>query len=83
MSKLDNTEDKELIHATLSNIVENYIDAQYVRDRGTRSTVKEYMENRGFIEFNMLAEWGGVKTDRPRLCKVDVCEALHAVNRRK
>ena len=56
LSKLDNTEDKELLHATLSNIVENYIDAQYARDRGTRSTVKEYMENRGFIEFDMLAE---------------------------
>ena len=83
LSTLDNIEDKELLHATLSNIVENYIDAKYTRDRGTRSTVKEYMAGRGFIEFNMLAEWGGVKTDRPRLCKVDVCGALHAVNRRK
>ena len=83
LSTLDNIEDKNLLHATLSNIVENYIDAKYTRDRGTRSTVKEYMASRGFIEVKMLAEWGGVKTDRPRLCKVDVCEALHAVNRRK
>ena len=83
LSKLDNVSDEELLHATLSNIVENYIDAKYVHDRGIRATVKKYMENRGFIEFNMLAEWGGVKSDRPRLCKVDICEALHAVNRRK
>ena len=83
LSKLDNTEDKELLHARLSNIVEHYVDLKYVRDHGIRATVKKYMENRGFIEFNMLAEWGGVKSDRPRLCKVDICEALHAVNRRK
>ena len=83
LSKLENAADEELLHAMLTELVQDYIGAKNVRDRGTRSTVRKHMTNRGFIEFNMLAEWGGVKSDRPRFCKVDICEALHAVNRRK
>ena len=83
LSTLDNIEDKNLLHATLSNIVENYIDAKYVHDRGIRATVRKHMTNRGFIEFNMLAEWGGIKSDRTRFCKIDICNAKHADNRRK
>ena len=83
LSTLDNIEDKNLLHARLSNIVENYIDAQYVHDRGIRATVRKHMTNRGFIEFNMLAEWGGIKSDRTRFCKIDICNAKHADNRRK
>ena len=83
LSTLDNIEDKNLLHARLSNIVENYIDAKYVHDRGIRATVRKHMTNRGFIEFNMLAEWGGIKSDRTRFCKIDICNAKHADNRRK
>ena len=83
LSTLDNIEDKELLHARLSNIVENYIDAKYIHDRGIRATVRKHMTNRGFIEFNMLAEWGGIKSDRTRFCKIDICNAKHADNRRK
>ena len=82
LSALDNIQDKDLMHALLSDIIEKYINASHVRDRGTRANVKEYMANRGFIEFEMLAEWGGVKSDRRRLCKVDICDAQHAINRR-
>ena len=84
-STLDNIQDKDLLHAPLSDIIEKYINASHVRDRGTRATranVKEYMANRGFIEFEILAEWGGVKSDRRRLCKVAICAAQHAINRR-
>ena len=83
LSTLDNIEGKNLLHARLSNIVENYIDAKYVHDRGIRATVRKHMTNRGFIEFNMLAEWGGIKSDRTRFCKIDICNAKHADNRRK
>ena len=83
LSKLENAADEELLHAMLTELVQDYIGAKNVRGRGTRAAVKEYMESRGFIEFKMYAEWGGVKSDRPRFCKVDICEALHAVNRRK
>ena len=83
LSTLDNIEDKELLHARLSNIVEHYVDPKYVRDHGIRATVRQHMTNRGFIEFKMLAEWGGIKSDHTRFCKIDICDAKHAENRRK
>ena len=83
LSKLNNIEDKELLHARLSNIVEHYVDPKYVRNHGIRATVRQHMTNRGFIEFEILAEWGGIKSDHTRFCKIDICNAKHAENRRK
>ena len=83
LSKLDNIEEKELLHARLSNIVEHYVDPKYVRDHGIRAAVRQHMTNRGFIEFEILAEWGGIKSDHTRFCKIDICNAKHAENRRK
>ena len=83
LSKLDNVSDEDLLHATLSNIVDNYTDAKNINERNIRATVRERMSDRGFIEFDMLAEWGGVKSQRKRFCKINICNAKHADNRRK
>ena len=59
LSKLDNVSDEDLLHATLSNIVDNYTDTKNINERNIRATVRERMSDRGFIEFDMLAEWEG------------------------
>ena len=83
LSTLDKTEDKDLLHAPLSDIIKRYTNVENTHKRGIRAAVKKHMEDRGFIEFEIFTEWGGVKSDRPRLCKVDICTAQHAINRRK
>ena len=83
LSKLDNVADEDLLHAMLSDIVANYTDAKSINERSIRANVREYMTSRGFIEFYMLAEWGGIKSDRKRFCKIDICNAKHAENRRR
>ena len=83
LSKLDNVADEELLHATLSNIVGNYTNAKNIREPSIRAVARKRMTVRGFEEFYMLAEWGGAKSDRKRFCKIDICNAKHADNRRK
>jgi len=83
LPKLDNVADEELLHAMLSDIVANYTDSKNPSKDRIRPAIREYMKGRGFIEFYMLAEWGGVKLDRKRFCKIDICNAKHADNRRK
>ena len=83
LSTLARTEDKDLLHAPLSDIIKKYTNVENVQKRNIRAAVKKHMEDRGFIEFEIFTEWGGVKSDRPRLCKVDICTAQHAINRRK
>ena len=78
LSTLDNVADEDLLHAMLSDIVGNYTNAKSINERSIRATVKEYMTSRGFIEFYMLAEWGGYVKFRPLrdICKIDICNAL-------
>ena len=82
LSTVHSIEDKELLHATLSDIVETYVGHKYVHKRDIRAMIRKHMIERGFTEFYIHAEWGGIKSDRERFCKIDLCEAQHAINRR-
>ena len=81
-SVLVSVESTDLMHATLTNLIHHYIDPLQTQNREVRKAVKEHMESRGFKEFPMLGEWGGVKSDDNRFCQVQLCDKKHAINRR-
>ena len=82
-SVLASVEPTDLMHANAgTNLIHHYIDPLQTQNREVRKAVKDHMESRGFKEFPILGEWGGVKSDDNRFCQVQLCDKKHAINRR-